>query len=1041
MTNRKPLLRRTGALASAIGAIMTGAAWSNVAGAQETEARSTLDEITITGTRIRRDDFSSPTPTTVVDNEYMQNLGLVNLGDAMLQMPSNIGTNQPSTTGNANFFVGSTLANLRGLNPFFGSRTLTLVDTRRHVPTNQGDGVDLNFVPTVLIDRMEVVTGGASAAYGSGAISGVTNILLDRRLDGARVELDFGRSGEGDGDDTHFGAAFGTPVGGRGHFVIGGEYQDSDGIYGCQTARSWCSRQVGIFQNPNFPADGRAQYLITEGLQEAWRSTSGVFYLHNPGAPSTDPVNARLSEDGTSLVPWNPGIVEGGGAAANAIGGDGEPLYLRTTLRSQVDRRVLYGNFDYEINDALNMSVEASWGNVESLNPNTSLTADNFCIRADNAFVQPEITGSTELLDFVTANSGQYGGCIFGQEGVPIRKHLYNQVDTNNNTSTDLARFAVGFDGQFGASTWTWDAYYQWGRSERMQRVNDNRHLNRFGFGVDAILDPRPESPTFGEPVCRYDVDGSMPTAVQPFFSVLGAQFANPDLATGCVPINLLGSNTMTQEMIDFGFGFLREDTTVKQQVVAFTASGEVADGFGAGAIRAAAGVELRTESIANIAAEELPDYERLDFLIQYGESFSGDVDVWEVFGEIDVPITDRFGLNAAARQSRYTHTGKAGTTGEKSDHDITTWKLAGAWQPIDLMNLRFSASKDIRAPNFRELYYGQIFTQGGLFGFLNNTWTGNALDPAAWTLAGNTNLKPEEAETYTVGFVFTPPNRNFRIAADYYEISIEDAITPAQINLVRDACFEGDQSFCDFITGVTTPWQDPSVDDAGNATGGQDSIPCPATCFIDVVTIRAEAFNFRSYEVRGADLTTDWFRDVGDGTVNVRLIASRVFDQIIQPSASPALANLTQDIAGTTGNTLGFLQDWSPSAGWLGNLVATYSRGPFAVTGQARYTHSGRNDVNRIGPDDPRFPLHSTTAGLTPLTINNNRVPSHTIFNLSGSYNFALAGGQTLQLWGTVNNVFDKDPPMTGGGFGGTNAIFFDTIGRAYRAGVRMRF
>ncbi len=191
----------------------------------EEEAASALEEVTVTGSRIRRDDFSNPQPTTVVGGDLLENLGIVNLGDAMANLPSNVGNNTPTANPGGNFFNGSNIANLRGLNPFFGSRTLTLVDSRRHVPTNQGDGVDLNFIPSILIDRMEVVTGGASASYGSGAIGGVTNILLDRDLEGGKVQVDFGQTAEDDGDDIHYGLAYGLAIGDNSHFVVGYEAQ------------------------------------------------------------------------------------------------------------------------------------------------------------------------------------------------------------------------------------------------------------------------------------------------------------------------------------------------------------------------------------------------------------------------------------------------------------------------------------------------------------------------------------------------------------------------------------------------------------------------------------------------------------------------------------------------------------------------------------------------------------------------------------------------------------------------------------------------
>ena len=170
--------------AAATATVLSGASF--IATAQQPPAASpaSLEEITVTGTRIRRDGYNAPTPTTVVDNQYMESLGLVNVADLVTQIPSNISNFQPENTGGSAFFIGSTLANLRGLNPFFGTRTLTLVDSKRHVPTNNGNSVDLNAIPGVLIDRMEVVTGGASATYGSDAVTGVVNILLDKDLQG-----------------------------------------------------------------------------------------------------------------------------------------------------------------------------------------------------------------------------------------------------------------------------------------------------------------------------------------------------------------------------------------------------------------------------------------------------------------------------------------------------------------------------------------------------------------------------------------------------------------------------------------------------------------------------------------------------------------------------------------------------------------------------------------------------------------------------------------------------------------------------------------
>jgi outer membrane receptor protein involved in Fe transport len=250
---------------SVAASLALGSGFSNIALAQDDE--EAVEQITVTGTRIRSDDFSNAQPSTVVGSDMLENLGMVNLGDAMASLPSNVSGNTPTANPGGNFFNGSNIANLRGLNPFFGSRTLTLVDSRRHVPTNQGDGVDLNFIPAILIDRMEVVTGGASASYGSGAIGGVTNILLDRDLEGGKVQLDYGITDHNDGEDIHIGAAWGTRIGDSAHLVVGFEGQDAGGIGSCIDSREWCANSVDRVTNAGFATNADPNFIVVDNVR------------------------------------------------------------------------------------------------------------------------------------------------------------------------------------------------------------------------------------------------------------------------------------------------------------------------------------------------------------------------------------------------------------------------------------------------------------------------------------------------------------------------------------------------------------------------------------------------------------------------------------------------------------------------------------------------------------------------------------------------------------------------------------------------------
>lgn len=1018
-------------------------------------AQEPSDEITVTGSRIRRDDFTSAQPTTVMDSNYLQNLGVINLGQAMVGVPQNVNRNSPDANAGNNFFNGSTLANLRGLNPFFGSRTLTLVDSRRHVPTNQGDGVDLNFIPTILIDRVETVTGGASASYGSGAIGGVQNILLDRDYEGIKAEVDFGATGEGDGDSTHYGFAFGTGVGETGQFVFGIEGEDSDGIFKCADARDWCGSNTGIIANHRFPTDGRPQNLVLPGLRETWNSRTGVFWLPGLGGrvanSGTVIPGIQLNAAGNGLVSFDPGIGGDGFFQGTAVGGEGEGIYADTVLRSPVERTIGYASFTNEINEKLNFFVEASAGSTETDTEGGFTNFQYTCIRPDNAYIQPsQQGGSSALLNFVTANSGQFP-CFGG--GAPFSKNWENQIDHGNFTSTDLSRVAFGFDGGFGDSTWTWDAYYQWGKSERVQLVRDLAHENRYNYAIDTVLNGA------GQPVCRSVADPAVttPIAVANFINAAGRLLANPVLRNGCQPLNPFGTNPIPAAAKTYAFGYIRENTDVEQNMAEFIASGDIAEGFGAGSLKAAAGVSFRSEELLNLAAEELGDAVRRDFAIQYGESFGGDVDVIEIFGEVDLPFTEKFAMQAAARYSEYENTAGFGTPdpGAVFKYDVNTWKIGGSWDVLPSLRLRFSQSRDIRAPNHRELYYGQVFTPGSFFGFIqppfsNNPWTNtSAPDPVSATLFGGarSGVLPEEADTSTIGFVIQPRDSNIRFAIDYFDITLENSISPANLSITIQGCFLGIQSYCDQITaGVTTPWQNPALDHNGAptpGTGPKDTIPCPATCFTNIDNYYSQTFNAGVYEVKGIDYTLDWLKELDNSSLMVRFLGTRTLQQNVNLVRNPLIATPTTDIVGAVGNAVGFLSDYASAADFTGSLTATWTRGDFSLTGQMRYVDDGIVERTRIGPDDPGF---VATAAASPAngnrqSINLNELGSYEVYSLSGMYNFELQDGNGLQLWGSINNLTDEDPPLYGGGTGGTNAIFYATAGREYRMGVRMNF
>lgn len=1004
------LIRNPLALAVAA-AITCGTGVGNVAFAQaargqtQDQPRATgVDEVTVTGSRIRRDDFGNPQPTTVVTGELMNDLGMVNLGDMMAQMPSNIGSYTPTAKagGNGgdnssfplNVFNGLNLANLRGLNPSYGSRTLTLLDSRRHVPTNQGDGVDLNMIPTILIDRMEVVTGGASASYGSGAIAGVVNILMDRDLEGGKTQVDIGSTAEGDGDDLHYGFAWGSQLGESGHLVVAVEGQKMDPIEYCIQTREWCARGVQIQTNSGYtsPANTEPNY-VTRANVHVNRTMAGVFPR----------LGVQVNDAATAVSPYDVGAVVNASNPDITIGGGGRHIYEYLPLRTNIDRTVVYSVYTHDINEDLNFFVEGSLGNVESYSPQIPFDLVQVQVMHDNYYLNQLSTNPCAGLAYTfNAVSGlPSSNCKFS-------KDFHGQSNTANETTTDLARLAFGFSGRFGESSWTWDTYYQTGESDTIQTVHDSRYFDRFNFGMDVVADGN------GNPVCRVTRDG---LAAYPWFA------SDPRLADGCQPINIFGTAPLSPEAYAQAYGRIWENTIVDQDMVEFVASGDLFDGFafGGGPVRAAAGVSWRDESIDNPADELQPEYIRQDYQSQFGESFGGDVEVAEVFGELDIPMTAKLTFQTAVRSSSYTNTAGRGTgvEGQEFEFDITTWKFNGTWAATDWFTLRASQSLDIRAPNFRDLYYAKIFAPGSGFGFCSNPWTGNVTqgtltytgDPCKVNLLGGLDLVPEEADTTTFGVVFTPANLNFRFAADYFKIKINDAISQAGGNQIQN-CFQfALPEFCDQINGVL-------LNPALGKVGG----------FQVIEETFAYATNDRSYNFSGVDLTADWFRDFSFGNISMRVVASHMIEQLVQPTVTT-----WRDIAGVTGAMGG---DWRGAPEWGGQWLTTFTRGSFAATAQARYVGGGKLypvDM-RVGPQDP---------GYNPDMINsvdNNRTPSYVVWALNGSYSFDF-GNTQMELFGSVQNLLDESPPVFGNGSGGTNPMFYDTLGRNYRVGLRLNF
>ena len=565
----------------------------------------------MTGSRVSRSGFDSSQPLTTIDSQQIENLGLVNVGDVVRTLPQNTPFFTETNVGIGNFNVGAQLANLRGLNPFFGTRTLTLIDTRRVVPTTEGGAVDLTLIPSMLVERTEVVTGGASAQYGSDAIAGVVNVILDKDLEGIKAQVDYGQTAEGDGGDTHASFAWGTAFGddGRGHVIAGLEYQQQDRIGPCSYNRDWCAEGWGIANRagvragtaPNFVIAPDAKQTTSQyGVIRAARTRVRARGEPRRSASSRSMPTARRSRRSTSGVP--------GVGFATRIGGDGTLLgYGTSNVRPEVERYSAMAHVSYDFSDRLSWFGEIAYSTSDALGTpaNGGLGPTGLRIQPDNAFLTPA----------VRRRSARTAGSL-------ARIFMPDVINAVNTTENETTRFVTGLEGELG-SEWNWDVYYQHGKNENHQRLIQQHGRQPRGpravrphdflrWALDAVVNPANPSPD------RLPRDDPRRSDVR----------AN---AAGCVPLNIFGNGNASPAALDYVFRTLKG----RQRIHAGRARRELpqrrspkAGPARSRSRRGSSGAADEAETTHDLANQ--PWYS--SYLLSYGLDRGGDIDVLEAY-------------------------------------------------------------------------------------------------------------------------------------------------------------------------------------------------------------------------------------------------------------------------------------------------------------------------------------------------------------------------------------------------------------------------
>jgi outer membrane receptor protein involved in Fe transport len=498
----------------------------------------------------------------------------------------------------------------------------------------------------------------------------------------------------------------------------------------------------------------------------------------------------------------------------------------------------------------------------------------------------------------------------------------------------------------------------------------------------------------------------------------------NPNpIAIGCSPANFFGLDNLTPQAIDYVYRPVGEDFVYDQHVVAASLSGELYRGFGAGPISVAAGGEYRSEK-GDVTHGDIPNYN--DYAFTFGLDYGGSIKVLEGFGELNAPLlagvpgAELLELNGAIRYTRNSATNSI--TNESKTTTATSWKISGIYDPIDGIRVRASRSRDIRAAGFRELFLQQIATdpntaQGTVLN-PNNPGGGNSNDATPILGGGSFQLGAEIANTTTAGVVFQPAFApGLRFSVDWFQIALTDAVTTLSGQSIVDFC---DQfgSFCDRITYNNGNLADITFIDARQVNLG-------------LITYRGIDFEL-DYNLPLSEIVSSW-----DGGLNLRVLATHQYDLKVQPN--PTVAAL--DYAGMIGPLVG-RADFNPAPKWRWNASLTYDRGGFTTVLSMRHIGSGIGDVTKIGPEDPGYDPS------LPRSISVNRFEGATYFDLAMAYEIPMAAGdRSVEIFGKIENLFDKDPPIAvaEGGSGGTpyptNPVFFDTLGARFQTGVRVKY
>jgi outer membrane receptor protein involved in Fe transport len=1020
------------------------------------QAQEGLEEITITGSRIVRRDLDASSPIVTIDTERLENSSTVSVESVLNQMPQFVPDNtqfDSANVGSGAVVPGIATVNLRGIG---ANRTLVLIDGRRAQPANASLVVDLNTVPTAAIERVETITGGASAVYGADALAGVVNFVLKSDFEG--VEMDFQTSGtaEGDGEETKFSSLIGVNgADGNSNVMFGVEWYKRESVM--QRDREFYrngwedqSNQTGGFLNATGFSPGQvtintSNITVNQSLLALNRPTqAAVDALFAPygitGVSNTNEI--YFNADGTPFT--LSGLNYRGPIMSYDLNGDGftgvhrqpngslQQVNTEALVSTPSERRSLFGRATFDMNDNLTAFAQATYSNVEVTTRGgfpPAITVWQAPVPNDGQ--RPLPPGLQALLDSRPRPSEPW--------------NIFRGIDFTGSpqeptVQTDAYQLMAGVEGQLTNLDWTWEAYVSTGETNILMFYRNLPSLQRYQFlvaqpnwGIGSFVRGR-----------NYDVTC---TTGLPMFSTV-----DPD--AGCIE----AMDSKTRALWD-----------LTQNIAEANLQGKIAD-MRNGELRFAAGLSTRENKFRyepggindNISVIEQP------IGIFVSNNTFGETEVSEIYGELLLPATERLNLELGYRYSDYDRSG-----------GVDTWKSLVDWSATDAIRFRGGYQVATREPNTEELFAGprlntvndfifgdpcQVSTTApwgnrppnqypsgfnpnylqvqalcralidrsdtnpandGLSAFDTNTGSPPqylGTGPNGFVRPGlpffqaeneiprgNPNVGPEEAKTWTAGVVFAGPGNleNLTASLDFYNIEITDVIATIDSTFVYSKCLNAD--------GLSNPTY--SLNDPGRycdmigrqvATGERD-------------TVQAPYVNSGMLETRGLDITVNWTADIGDGggafSINTLLTLLDEF-KIQDATGEPTL-----DVRDT--------------------LSTTYYGAQYKWKLYNTFAYSFANGRSNVGLSWRHLPdIRSETATRNPATTQLG-AESYDVFGLFARHQI----NDRIDLRAGIDNLFDEDPvivevrPGVDSNTDVTRSEYYDVLGRRAYVGLQIAF